>query len=219
MKKSLIFMLTTIFIGISAYSFAIGPGQMKNKQNQKFIFIINNFPNESLSKAEKDSLLFMLEEEKLAHDVYISIYKKWNLQVFHNISRAEQTHMDIVKTLLHKYNIKYSISEDLGSFNNKELESLYNKLISKSNKSIKDALIVGATIEDVDINDLENYLKNTDNKDIAFAYKNLAKGSRNHMRAFVLNLKQYGESYKPQFITQKDFEKIISSPHERGIIY
>ena len=44
----------------------------------------------------------------------------------------------------------------------------------------------------------------------------LAKGSRNHMRNYFSNLKSYGFTYVPQFITQYDLDAIINSPMERG---
>ncbi len=81
---------------------------------------------------------------------------------------------------------------------------------------MKNTLVVGATIEDLDIKDLEDALKRTDNKDIKAVYENLIKGSRNHMRAFVRQLKRHGWSYKPQYISQSLFERIINSKKERG---
>ena len=43
-----------------------------------------------LSEAEIDGLLFMREEEKLARDVYITLYDIWRDSVFDNISSSEQ---------------------------------------------------------------------------------------------------------------------------------
>jgi len=45
-------------------------------------------------------------------------------------------------------------------------------------------LIVGITIEDLDIKDLQEKLKITDNNDVKMVFENLMKGSRNHMRSF-----------------------------------
>jgi hypothetical protein len=160
----------------------------------------------------------MFEEEKLAHDVYITLYKKWNLRVFSNIANAEQTHMNAIDSLISKYNLKKSEVKSIGDFNNQKLKDLYEQLISKGNISLKNALIVGATIEDLDIHDLENYLKYTDNQDIIIVYKNLIKGSRNHLRAFTKNLNRQDENYKPQFISNKEFDSIVNSPTERGML-
>ena len=46
---------------------------------------INAFPKEPLSADEQQSLLYMREEEKLAHDVYVTLYTKWNIPIYLNI--------------------------------------------------------------------------------------------------------------------------------------
>ncbi len=47
----------------------------------------------------------MREEEKLARDVYLTLYDKWGLRTFTNIAAAESTHMDAMGVLLERYNI------------------------------------------------------------------------------------------------------------------
>ena len=39
----------------------------------------------------------MVEEEKLAHDVYLKLYEKWGISIFSNIAVSEQNHIDEVK--------------------------------------------------------------------------------------------------------------------------
>ena len=56
-------------------------------------------------KEEKD-LLFMREEEKMARDVYITLYKKWNVRVFHNIEKSEQNHMDRMLDMINLYSLE-----------------------------------------------------------------------------------------------------------------
>ncbi len=137
-----------------------------------------------LTQKQKDDLLFMYEEEKLARDVYITLGKKWGARVFLNIQRSEQRHMDAIKSLLDKYSIDAPISNsNIGSFKNEELQALYNELIAKGNLSLKDALEVGVTIEETDIADLEEKIDNTPS-DIARVYNRLLRGSYNHLRAF-----------------------------------
>jgi len=142
----------------------------------------------SLTKKQKDDLIFMYQEEKLARDVYITLGNKWNLRVFHNIQRAEQRHMDAVKSLLQRYNLPIPVvSDKIGVFENKELQALYNKLVKKGSKSLKDALEVGKIIEETDIADLEEKIQNAPS-DIQRVYSNLLRGSYNHLRAFTRNL-------------------------------
>lgn len=118
---------------------------------------------------DKKSLLFMLEEEKMARDVYEKLYAKWEINQFYNIKQSEQTHMDRVETLLKRYNLPYSILER-GKFQNVELQKMYNDLIAKGLQSPQMALQAGAAIEDVDIYDLQRLRKETKNMGIINAY-------------------------------------------------
>ena len=178
---------------------------------------INAFPKQPISEEEKEGLIEMREEEKLARDVYLTLYNKWKLQIFKNIAESEQTHTDSVKYLLDRYGIEDPIkSDEIGKFSNPKFEKLYKNLVEKGSKSEVDALIVGATIEDLDIADLEHWINKTDNEDIKFVYENLMKGSRNHLRAFVRMLNNYGVNYSPQYISKEEYEQIINSQMERG---
>lgn len=46
-----------------------------------------------------DDLLYMREEEKLARDVYITLYEKWGIPVFNNISNRESDHNDLLRVI------------------------------------------------------------------------------------------------------------------------
>ena len=116
----------------------------------------------SLSEKEKEALLFMREEEKLARDVYSELATVWDLGVFWNIAESEQQHMDAVLDLLEKYGIE-DPALGPGEFYNKDLQGLYNDLMAKGGLSLIEALEVGVIIEVTDIEDIENYLKLTDN--------------------------------------------------------
>jgi len=178
---------------------------------------INALPKQPISEEEKEGLIEMREEEKLARDVYLTLYNKWKLQIFKNIAESEQTHTDSVKYLLDRYGIPDLVkSDEIGKFSNPKFEQLYKDLVEKGSKSEVDALMVGATIEDLDIADLEHWLSKTDNEDIKFVYENLMKGSRNHLRAFIRMLNNYGANYSPQYISKEEYEQIINSQMERG---
>lgn len=178
---------------------------------------ITSLPTEPLNSAELTSLSFMREEEKLARDVYITLYNKWGVNIFTNISNSEQTHMDAILMLLSKYSLTDPVSNNaVGVFNNVTLQNLYNQLVAQGNISVLDAYKVGATIEDLDIFDLKNALLNNDNQDIKLVYDMLTKGSRNHIRSFYKNILSVGGSYSPQYITQAEFDAIINSAMETG---
>jgi len=170
----------------------------------------------TLTDSEKADLLYMREEEKLARDVYIKLYEKWNVPIFNNISNSEQTHTDSINFLIVRYGLNDPFVNEIGKFTNEELQALYDSLMEKGNNSLEDALIVGATVEEVDIIDLKEAISNTDKADIKTVYENLMKGSRNHLRSFVSNMKSRGYSYTPQYLSQEEFDQIVNSPIERG---
>lgn len=179
--------------------------------------MIAGFKKSELSDEEISGLILMREEEKLARDVYTSLGSVWGKKIFSNIAASEQTHTDAVKALLSKYGIKDPVSGDtVGVFASKDMQNLYNGFIEKGKMSLSDALAVGATVEDLDIRDLENLKNQTNKEDILVVYNNLQKGSRNHLRAFVKNIQANGGTYTPQYINDGDYDLIINSAQERG---
>jgi len=179
--------------------------------------LIANIERKNLSEAEKAGLIQMREEEKLARDVYNFLYKRWEQNIFANIAKSEQTHTDSIKVLLDNYGIADPSSDDtLGVFTSAEMQSLYKELVEKGSNSLADALAIGATVEDLDIKDLEDLIEVTDNEDIKIVYQNLMKGSRNHLRAFVRQIERIGGSYSPQYISQEEYQSIIDSEQEKG---
>ena len=169
----------------------------------------------TLSDQEKATLQFMREEEKLAHDVYQYFYEKYRLNIFGNIASSEQTHMDAVLAIMVKYGVADVASNQKGVFNNIILQKLYTDLIAKGEISLANALTVGATIEDLDIKDLNDGIAATANVDIDNLYEKLKCGSKNHMRAFTSQLSVEGVSYLPQFISKDQFSEIINGAHQQ----
>ena len=161
-----------------------------------------------LTDSEKEGLLYMAEEEKLAGDVYQALNEKWNLRVFDNIGKAERTHEAAVKTLLTRYSLP-DPTKGAGEFSNETLQALYDDLVSRGSASTKDALQVGAAIEEIDILDLGERMDQTDKADILLVYANLKKGSENHLRAFVNNLQRQGVEYRPEYLSSEEYDRII----------
>ena len=93
---------------------------------------------------------------------------------------------------------------------------MYNQRIANCEGNLIAGLTVGAVVEEVDLIDLAEWSQKVDNADIQMVYDNLAKGSRNHLRAFVRNLSQQGVTYEPKFLDQDEYEDIVNSDIERG---
>jgi hypothetical protein len=151
----------------------------------------------ALTSAEKSWLTYMREEEKLARDVYLVLYDRWRLAIFSNISQSEQTHMDAIKVLLDRYGLPDPATAEVGVFTDRALQELYDDLNAQGSISEVEALKVGVTIEETDIDDLNAAIATTTRKDIKTVYGNLLQGSLNHLKAFVSNLAKYGVTYEP----------------------
>jgi hypothetical protein len=198
----------------------MGPESSMNDEAAQFALLqeeISSISATDLDDEETAGLVLMREEEKLARDVYLYFSDLYGLRIFGNIAQSEARHMAAVKTLLDKYGIEDPItSDDRGVFTDPHLADLYAQLTGKGANSLLDALVVGATIEDLDIKDLMELSEETDAADILLVYGSLTKGSRNHMRAFYGQIIANGGSYDAQFISPDLLESIVDSPRERG---
>jgi len=146
------------------------------------LVIVNLF---ALTQKEKEALIYMYQEEKLAKDVYYELAQMYpNVRVF-NIYRSETIHQNSVANVLRHYNIPLPVlPNEIGKFKNPELQELYNELINKGKKSLKDALEVGIMVEVTDVEDLDKYLKEATSPDVIALFKFLRAGSYNHYNAF-----------------------------------
>jgi hypothetical protein len=171
----------------------------------------------TLSADEAAGLIFMREEEKLAHDVYVTFYQQYGLAIFNNIASSEATHLAAVKTLLDRYGIADpAAGNSVGVFENAELQALYNELIAQGSQSLSAALKIGGAIEEIDILDLQERFATTTHSDIQQVYTSLLNGSYNHLRAFVNTLKaQTGEVYQPQYLDAATYQTIIAGTNSR----
>ena len=169
----------------------------------------------TLTQDEIDDLQVLREEEKLARDVYLFSYDKYGETVFNNIASSEQNHMNKILNLLNKFNLDDPALAIRGEFTNQTLQGLYNDLTAQSDISLVEAFKVGATIEDLDINDIDHFISRTDNNDILDTYDILNCGSRNHMRSYYGKLIENDITYIAQFITDSKLELIISNSNEQ----
>jgi hypothetical protein len=179
---------------------------------------LNDLSQVAISDAENNALVFMREEEKLARDVYTYLFDKWNVKVFSNISGSEQTHMNAILALMDNFQIDDPVgANQIGVFENTNLQQLHDDLIALGQADLVGAYKVGAAIEEIDILDLQKELdESIENENIRLVFENLMKGSRNHLRSFVSNLKRIGVDYAPQYMSQEAYDAIINFSSERG---
>lgn len=175
-----------------------------------------DLPASDLNADETAALLYMREEEKLARDVYNTLYTTWGQSTFQNIAASEQKHMDEIKLLLDRYNLTDPALAP-GQFTDASLQALYTQLTSQGSLSLGDALKVGAAIEEIDIRDLQTRIALIDNADLQQVFNNLKNGSYSHLQAFTSALlTQTGETYQPQYLSADQYQSIITSASSHG---
>ena len=149
----------------------------------------NNTETGSVATSDvSDLLTYLIEEEKLAHDVYDALNDMWGERVFWNISRSESKHQDQVESLLTAYSIDDPRSSEPGVFVNVELQSLYDTLMAKGSESRTAAIEVGILIEETDIADLTDAIAAIDDPTIDATLQRLLDASYNHLGAFTRQL-------------------------------
>lgn len=173
----------------------------------------------ALTDAEVASLLKMKEEEKLARDVYSALYQKWGNPVFSRISVAENNHLNAIVNLLKYYGEADTLISDAGTFADANVQTLYNNLVSQGSAAVEEGYKTGALIEEMDLKDLGEVIAATSNTNIIMVYENLERGSRNHLRAFYRQLTALGIVYTPAYLTQAEYDQIVSSSMEKGKQY
>ena len=145
----------------------------------------------TLTSEQKDWLLFMYQEKKVARDVYITLGKVYPSEnTFANIQNSEQNHMNACKNLCVKYGVNITgINENIvGQFVLPNLQELYNTCITEGKKSLLDAVKIGELIEITDINDLKKASVGMPS-DVVNVFDNLLQASYNHLAAFQSRIK------------------------------
>ncbi len=205
--KTRIFTSTMILIACAAAlpALAGGPGHAAGPQKAPRAAV--TVP--TLSTEAAATLLWMREEEKLARDVYVQLYQRWKKPVFSQIARSEQRHFDALGDKIRTFGLTDPALPVAGQFTDPDLQAAYDDLIASGKLSYVQALTVGATIEDMDIRDLQEALEVTTDPALKTTYQNLLEGSKSHLRAFVRLLRALGVEYAPQYMDELLFDAIV----------
>jgi len=176
-KRSMVLVLALLTLALGALASADGLAGQRGRRGAGIV---------PLTDAEKATLVFMREEEKLARDVYIKMFETWDDRIFSNISVSEQRHMDAILAQLVKYGVPDPAAGlEIGEFKNSELQKAYEELVAQGEMSLADALRVGRLIEEMDIEDLLAAIDETSKTDLDRVYGNLLNASYAHLKAFT----------------------------------
>lgn len=140
------------------------------------------YPLAELTDAQRESLSFMWEEEKMARDLYLAFDAAFDVNPFANIARSEETHMEMVEALLVRYDMNTTGTEE-GNFTLPVIQGLYDDLLALGAPGTVEALQVGCMVEVTDIDDLTAQIEGAP-EEMAAVYRRLMEGSYNHYAAF-----------------------------------
>ncbi len=170
-----------------------------------------SLPKQPLSQDEKLILTDLRQEKKLYHDVYFTLFTYWNIPVFNRLASSEEYQTQSVKQMLSKYNLPDNTNDlEIGKFTDSKYADLYNQYVNQGKKSLKDAYITAASMEEKQIQQLDSNLTKVDNDDITIVLKNIRRVDAHHLAILVKQLKTgYQYDYQPQYISKDEFQKIL----------
>ena len=133
-----------------------------------------------------EMLTFIVQEEKLAHDLYVQLASTSGAQQFQNVLNSESTHISLVQGLLTTYNIvDPTVGLAEGEFVNQDLQALYDSLLASGSVDRAGAIAAGIAVEEKDIADIEVMLASELPSDVVSVLERLLSGSQNHLAAFL----------------------------------
>lgn len=133
-----------------------------------------------------DMLQAMVAEEKLAHDVYVTLGDVYDVRTFTNISRAETQHESALRTIMAAYGVADpTVGDAVGVFDDPAVQALYDSLVKEGSASLAAAAQVGITIEKLDIADLKDAIADDHPADVTRVLDSLMAGSERHLAAFT----------------------------------
>lgn len=163
-----------------------------------------------LTESETEGLLLIREETKLSRDLNLELYDMWEYELFKDIATSEQSYMEKTESVISDYNIDDPVKDDSrGRYTSLYISKLYNDLLKKGKKSPFEALRICATLEDMNIKDLNDLIENTTNQDLIDHYYELKLAAIGHIRALYNMLKENAMGYEAQFLSPEELKAIL----------
>lgn len=157
-----------------------------------------------LNEKEITAITQLIGKEKIAKDVYENFYQQYKNNLFGNIAKRKQKHIDIWKNILAKQNISVDENDAVA-----ETENLKNQFISEGIDEIS-ALKTALKIEELNLNDIYTVRRNSSKSAIREAANGVECGIKNHLFVFYRALKEKHGNYTHQYISGKKFNNIVN---------
>ncbi len=169
----------------------------------------------TLSPAAQAALLFQIDEERMAGELYRAWGAQWGLAPFANIPLAEARHEAVLRQLATRAGLALPAAVP-GLFASAEVQKRYDDLLPLGLASADGALRAAAYVEEVDIVDLQTLVGTTDSTALKDVAAILETASGHHFSAFVSLLTVRGVSYVPQLLPAADYQAILDQRGAMG---
>lgn len=157
-----------------------------------------------LNEKEITAITQLIGKEKIAKDIYGNFYQQYKNNLFGNIAKRKQKHIDIWKNILAKQNISVDENDAVA-----ETENLKNQFISEGIDEIS-ALKTALKIEELNLNDIYTVRRNSSKSAVREAANGVECGIKNHLFVFYRALKEKHGNYTHQYISGKKFNNIVN---------
>lgn len=154
-------------------------------------------------------LIAAIEEERVAHDLYVEAARRWGLPVFQQIAVAETRHEAALTQLATASGLAVPAATP-GTYATPALQRIYAQLLELVNGSENGALKAGALVEETDIADLRDMMKQVQDEPTRTVLAQLERASMQHLSAFVRNLASRGVTYEPQVLSAEEFAAALA---------
>lgn len=162
----------------------------------------------SLSAAAQAALLFQIDEERMARELYLAFGAKWGLRPFEQIPNAEARHEAVLRQLATRAGVTQPATV-AGRFDSAEVQQRYDALLALGLESATSALRAAAFVEEQDIADLVTLIAATDSVALKSVAEALKAASGHHLAAFVRFLAAQGATYEPKVLAPDVYQSTI----------
>lgn len=162
----------------------------------------------TLTPAAQAALLFQIDEERMAGELYRAWGAKWGLAPFAHIPLAEARHEAVLRQLATRAGLALPAAVP-GQFASAEVQKRHDDLLPLGLASADGALRAAAYVEEVDIVDLRLLVGATDSAALQEVAAMLETASGHHLGAFAGLLAARGVTYVPQLLPAADYQAIL----------
>jgi len=168
-----------------------------------------------LTADARTALLFQIDEERMAGELYVAFAARWDLRPFQNIPRAEAQHQAALTALATRAGLAVAATVP-GQFASAEVQKRYDALLAVGLESADSALRTGAFVEEQGIADLRSLAATADSAELKQVVTALETASGHHLGAFVRSLAARGIIYTAQVLGADEVAALTRAAPGRG---